>query len=527
MPGLYKIGYSLKDPTLRAKELDRTGSPTEYRVAFRAYLENPDRVEKIIHKKLAQYRVRGDREWFKASEEYLKNQVIEIIKSCGGAYFSLEGESERQLGYIYLLSNPSMPNLVKIGYTYINPELRAKELDETGVPQSFKVEFYIISFMTKELEKKIHAHLSDYRVRNNREWFACTVDEAMYNIISLGLAYDPKYHYLSSSAKGVAISEKFISCLTNYKNLVDSEIESEKKYLLARIESYRQEKILEINSRNEKIFNKKNNDEEREMELKITKHKNAQALPIESRIIYSIIGISIGLFINPGAALFGGILGAFFGFYEDSATGERALAQDKEFLELKSAYDLIAERKYKPQNNLTIEVPDHLIKRDFSKDELSAKINSLIKKWNIIGREFFSDSFTYPGINKILASAPFVPPSVEGKIYQQNGGKSHELNKLFFDPGSGVIVTFQKFSSLNEIDTRFARSISSRTWVLIPSQRKLIDTSAGVIYVNNSNESLFSLVKVNEKIIGVGRDIYTYEDFLSDLEYRNSIRKNV
>ena len=45
-------------------------------------------------------------------------------------------------GYIYCLSNQSMPGLIKIGMTLRMPDKRAKELFTTGVPTPFVVEFH-------------------------------------------------------------------------------------------------------------------------------------------------------------------------------------------------------------------------------------------------------------------------------------------------------------------------------------------------------------------------------------------------
>lgn len=44
-------------------------------------------------------------------------------------------------GYVYIISNQAMPGIFKIGFTLKDPELRAKELDSTGVPYPFIVEY--------------------------------------------------------------------------------------------------------------------------------------------------------------------------------------------------------------------------------------------------------------------------------------------------------------------------------------------------------------------------------------------------
>ena len=68
-------------------------------------------------------------------------------------------------GWIYVLSNPSMPGLLKIGYTEREVEERIKELDsETGVPSPFILEAYCTSKNPRDDESRIHKSLSIYRI---------------------------------------------------------------------------------------------------------------------------------------------------------------------------------------------------------------------------------------------------------------------------------------------------------------------------------------------------------------------------
>ena len=47
-------------------------------------------------------------------------------------------------GWIYILSNPILPNMVKIGYTDLDPYTRSQQISgATGVPVPFKVEWAI------------------------------------------------------------------------------------------------------------------------------------------------------------------------------------------------------------------------------------------------------------------------------------------------------------------------------------------------------------------------------------------------
>jgi hypothetical protein len=75
MPGLVKIGFSRKDPKLRAAELGGTGSPCPYVVEYDALLPQPQEVESRIHLALAHCRIQSQAdtpvgtEWFRCSRD--------------------------------------------------------------------------------------------------------------------------------------------------------------------------------------------------------------------------------------------------------------------------------------------------------------------------------------------------------------------------------------------------------------------------------------------------------------------------
>ena len=70
------------------------------------------------------------------------SQAERLSPQCGGEMFQTRGVA----GYLYILSNPSMPGLLKIGLT-TRPVLdRVEELNAaTGVPTAFKIEAYFES----------------------------------------------------------------------------------------------------------------------------------------------------------------------------------------------------------------------------------------------------------------------------------------------------------------------------------------------------------------------------------------------
>jgi hypothetical protein len=92
--------------------------------------------------------------------------------------------------WIYVLSNPTIPGMLKIGFTDLTPERRAEQLSRsTGVVLPFKVEWAFHCFNAEQLEKELHRHLEGQRINNNREFFDLTVDEAKEVIIKFGQNY--------------------------------------------------------------------------------------------------------------------------------------------------------------------------------------------------------------------------------------------------------------------------------------------------------------------------------------------------
>ena len=82
-------------------------------------------------------------------------------------------------GYLYILSNPHMPGLLKIGLTTRSIVDRVAELNAaTGVPSAFNVEAYFESNDPVLHEKSLHRCLADYRVPG-REFFGVSLNEAV------------------------------------------------------------------------------------------------------------------------------------------------------------------------------------------------------------------------------------------------------------------------------------------------------------------------------------------------------------
>ena len=73
-------------------------------------------------------------------------------------------------GIIYCLTNPAMPDYVKIGKTN-NLHQRLKDLDNTSIPLPFECVYAIEVDDPDKLERLMHDTFSDKRIRRTREFF--------------------------------------------------------------------------------------------------------------------------------------------------------------------------------------------------------------------------------------------------------------------------------------------------------------------------------------------------------------------
>lgn len=101
--------------------------------------------------------------------------------------YSNKGEGNQ---WVYVLSNPTSPGLLKIGYTSLTPDERAKQISNaTGVALPYKVEWAFKCFDGEQLEGAVHRKLVEYRVNNQREFFQIDLEEAKKVIKLLGKNY--------------------------------------------------------------------------------------------------------------------------------------------------------------------------------------------------------------------------------------------------------------------------------------------------------------------------------------------------
>lgn len=79
-PRYVKIGKTTKNPEVRAKKISSgTGMPAQYEVAWDVFVKDCDQVERIVHKKLDDIRVKKDREFFAIQLKDAISLLSEIV----------------------------------------------------------------------------------------------------------------------------------------------------------------------------------------------------------------------------------------------------------------------------------------------------------------------------------------------------------------------------------------------------------------------------------------------------------------
>lgn len=86
MPGLVKVGFSTKDPSLRAKDFDSAALPYPYAVAYDILVFSPREVEQAVHRALKERGKHEQKEWFKCSVQ----DAIAAIRDVAAGQNSVE-----------------------------------------------------------------------------------------------------------------------------------------------------------------------------------------------------------------------------------------------------------------------------------------------------------------------------------------------------------------------------------------------------------------------------------------------------
>jgi len=101
--------------------------------------------------------------------------------------FINRGEGDQ---WVYILENQTQPGVLKIGYTKLTPDERAKQISSaTGVALPYTVAWAFKCFNGEQLEHEIHKALEKYRINKQREFFHIDLEEAKKTILLIGKNY--------------------------------------------------------------------------------------------------------------------------------------------------------------------------------------------------------------------------------------------------------------------------------------------------------------------------------------------------
>lgn len=94
-------------------------------------------------------------------------------------------------GFIYILSNPSMPSIYKVGLTRNSVQQRMQELNTTGVPRPFELvkKYEVHETKLLEIEQLAHSKLTSKNIHHGKEFFEGrieliyeAVEDAIYEV---------------------------------------------------------------------------------------------------------------------------------------------------------------------------------------------------------------------------------------------------------------------------------------------------------------------------------------------------------
>ncbi|MEZ4527645.1 MAG: GIY-YIG nuclease family protein [Desulfobacterales bacterium] len=111
-------------------------------------------------------------------------------------------------GFLYVMTNPSMPGLVKVGMTKRIPTERTKDDDmtSTGIPTKFEVQYYAFFEDIVKSEKIAHSRLSKYHYA--KEFFKTDVATAIYEIENMNINFKRLFSKNENEIRAEEIKKK-------------------------------------------------------------------------------------------------------------------------------------------------------------------------------------------------------------------------------------------------------------------------------------------------------------------------------
>lgn len=163
--------------------------------------------------KLNNERIKYEQELQRLIEQQLDNQRIEDlqgkIQELNEQEVNLEQRLKNRAGYVYVVSNPLMPNHLKLGVTRrLDPMERIRELSSASL--AFKLDVHAIVFSEDAfaLESRLHQQFDNKRINKfnkHKEWFELSVEEVKQYIHS---EIDPTVEFLKVYNEEYEMSKK-------------------------------------------------------------------------------------------------------------------------------------------------------------------------------------------------------------------------------------------------------------------------------------------------------------------------------
>ena len=117
-----------------------------------------------------------------------------------------EEENKNSNGFIYVLKNPSLKGMVKIGATNKTPSKKCEELSSTStIPTPFNIVYSKPSMNPFKAVSLVHAVLDEYRVYKNSDFFNVDVDPTIDLIDDIEDRLNKNYDVSSSKGRYAAV----------------------------------------------------------------------------------------------------------------------------------------------------------------------------------------------------------------------------------------------------------------------------------------------------------------------------------
>jgi len=155
-------------------------------------------------------------------------------------------------GFIYVMSNPSFSDgQIKIGKSMNDPSFRKDNLNSTSLPEPFIIEYFALVDDYDAVELQVHSKLADYRPNKNREFFKCSIPEAILVIRELSNVKYEEVFYKSPEEIKELEEEEELEELERLLELETEEKEREKQQIIKESELREKEKEVKRKERKE------------------------------------------------------------------------------------------------------------------------------------------------------------------------------------------------------------------------------------------------------------------------------------